>query len=200
MDYQGVAMTDDFALIRIVKVKPPKNNKPASIDVKGLATSSSGDLDVLSTANGTTVKIVLAKKLVDDNQDAYSFNTVTPICVSPPGSTQPCDINNPLPTNWAVSDVTTEGLTLTVPALPDSGTGTASYKYTLYMNQTPKGGGTPVPITIDPRITNGGQPFEGSVVKTYDAGLSALTLVLLAILMLAAGFGLGWVLAGGRRP
>jgi hypothetical protein len=192
-------MADDFALIRIVKVTPPKNNKPASIDVKGLAANASGDLDVLSTTNGTTVNIVLAKKLVDGgNQNRYSFDTAMPICVSAPGSTQPCKAGEFPTTDWTVSNISTDSLTLNVPALPQGSGGYSSYKYSLFMFQTPKGG-TPIPITIDPRITNGGQPFEGSVVKTYDAGLSGLTLLLLAILLLAAGTIFGWALAGGRK-
>lgn len=188
-------MATDFALIRIVKVRPATTTQPASIVVKQLSTSSKGDLTVLNTANGTDVTIALAKKLVDDTGPKYSFNPDAPICIEPPGSTQPCKAGDPLPQGFAISNVSTDGLTLSVPALP---TGTVSYKYSLFLTQT-KADGTTTPVTIDPRITNGGQPFQPSLAQASDAGLSALTLVLLAILLLAAGTVFGWVLAGGRK-
>jgi hypothetical protein len=187
----------------------PPPNESATIHIKNLAPvsgniftmaakpaiSAKGDIYNLATGSGPIeVKFKIAKNMPGSSWD-HSFN-VSPFCAYLPGQA-PCTITTGVPPALGfVVDMAAnkQSFTLTIP----DPTANPDVIYRLFVDR--KDGAQFQTIIIDPRITNGGQPFEASLPKTYDAGLSALTLVLLAILMLAAGFGLGWVLAGGRRP
>jgi hypothetical protein len=193
-------MAEDFALVRIVRVKNyDKVTKLADIDVKQLKTDYNGDVTVLNEASGTDVTIALAKKLTSAGGWKYVFDT-NPICIDPPGSTVPCREGDQLPGGFKVSAVSAAGDSFTL-SVPQLATGMVSYKYRLFMTRTK--GDDVQDVIIDPRITNGGVGFaNASSSSTWKspADLSAETLVLLAILLLAAGTAFGWVLSGGRRP
>jgi hypothetical protein len=183
-------MAQDFAMVRIVKIKDKNSDGKANIEVKALEADHKGDVKIADGVNGTDVLVVLAKKFVDAKGPAYAFNAA-PACVVPANSTASCTAGQfpQDPAGFSARKVTDDSIVISVPQLPAGG---PTYKYSLFLTATENNKESPV--TIDPKITNGGAGYLGKELLPPSfgpAGLSGNTLFLLTLLIFAAGCVIG---------
>lgn len=155
-------------------------------------TAVNGDIDLPAEANGAQVKFKLADSLTTGDT-VYQFKN-SPVCVYHAATDTSCNPGEGVNNNsgWEASPVVNgNSFTLTVPPAANA---PGEYEYSLFLRKTKDGQNSPV--TVDPRIKNGGVALNGYSMADSDG----FSLAFLAFLTLSLGFVLGWVIKGTRQP
>jgi hypothetical protein len=209
---------DSDVVLNIRRVKEDSNPALNRIVIKAGAkdTGSIGVDDTVDPTSGTAVQFRINNKILGSSSTdvGYAFppSTPNPVQGKPDIVNAICVVKSQDPNvtckagtfpdgsngvaGWEAEWISGSTLLLKVPKL-DS----ATYKYNLFFDRYDSNGGV-AKVQIDPRIKNGGVAYSAKDLlppSFYPAGFSGNMLLLLAILLLAAGTVFGWALAGGRK-
>lgn len=184
-------MSDESAVLRIKDVTPIGNGI-YTIAVKP-DVNKKGDIGLLAGNGVTEVKFKISKLMASTPGWKYSF-AAEPFCVYQTGD--PClATDNGQPAHgFEVSEVTDKSFLLKI---PDLGSSTSYYNYRLFAVR--KQGGQSESVTIDPKIKPGGVSLieKDVTLAPQVVGPSPIELVGASILLVAAAFSTGWIMATG---